>query len=532
MMRSMSSVAFVLVLVAAACGGGGGSDSTGAPTRTSTAATTATTGSSTAVQSGYWPTDGWRTSTPEEQGIDSEALTELIDYLQSQDGLAIHSLLIIRNGHVVTDAAFYPYPPSTLHNLESVTKSFTSTLIGIAIDQGHIESVDSPLLGFFPERTVANLDANKEAMTLANSLTMRSGFECSGSGGSTDGQMWASPDWVQFALDLPMATEPGVIYNYCNPNPHLLSAIIQETTGMSALAFAEEQLFEPLGIGDAVWATDPGGTNHGYGDLYLAPHDMAKLGYLFLNRGMWEDQQVVSAEWVEAATTSEQSRGYGYLWWLNPGFDFYWATGTGGQNIFVLPDQDMVVVTTGATGGGGTGGWGEQLLTSRIIPLAESAVPLPANPDGVAALEFSIGAAVAPVDRPEPVPPLPEVALQVDGRAIVLDPNPLGLQSSSLTFPEETEAVLTLNYADGNQVEWLIGLDNVERFFPLQYGLLAAAKGGWESGNVFAIQVDEIGNVVQQQIRLTFEGDQVTIEGRSQEGGGDNQVTLVGHLEK
>ena len=258
----------------------------------------------TSIERDYWPTDGWRTSTPEEQGMDSEQLAEMMDYLQGSPGFTIHSLLIIRNGYIVTDATFYPFAQDSLHDLASATKSFMSTLIGIAIDKGYIESVEWPVLDFFPGRTVANLDANKEAMTLENLLTMRSGFECSNQGAeSTDVQMEASPNWVQFTLDLPMATEPGTRYNYCNQNSLLLSAIIQETTGMSALAFAQEHLFGPLGVSDFIWPTGPQGNNRGWGDMKLAPHDMAKLGYLFLNQGLWDGQQVVSAAWGQAATS-------------------------------------------------------------------------------------------------------------------------------------------------------------------------------------------------------------------------------------
>ncbi len=257
--------------------------------------------------------------------MDSELLAEMMDYLQEQNGFNIHSLLIIRNGHVVTDAYFYPFAQSrSLHDLASATKSFTSTLIGIAIAQGYIESVEQPVLDFFPESSVANLDANKSAMTLEDLLTMRSGFQCSGE--ASVREMMASPDWSQFTLDLPMAAEPGTRYVYCSPNSHLLSAIIQETTGMSALAFAQEHLFRPLGVSDVIWPTDPQGNNWGWGDLKLAPHDMAKLGYLFLNEGRWDGQQVVSAAWAKAATSGGS---YGYQWWLKPS-GAYFATGGGG----------------------------------------------------------------------------------------------------------------------------------------------------------------------------------------------------------
>jgi len=486
------------------------------------------------IESDYWPTGGWRTSTPEEQGMDSAKLAEMIDYLQGQTSFSIHSLLIIRNGYVVTDAYFYPFAQGSLHDIASDTKSIMSTLVGIAIDQGYIESVRQPVLDFFPERTVANLDANKEAMTLEDLLTMRSGFECIHQPTEvTLDQMMASSDWVQFALDLPMAAEPGTRFVYCSPNVHILSAIIQETTGMTALAFAQEHLFGPLGISDVIWPPDPQGHNWGWGDIKLAPHDMAKLGYLYLNEGLWDGQQVLSSAWVKAATSSQQhaTNGYGYLWWLKPGPpDIYFADGRGGQRISVLPEQNMVVVTTGG-GGRDSDGVLEKLSTAHIIPSVESATPLPVNLDAVTALESKIQDAAAPVHfQPEPVPSLPEIAPSVSGQTYVLDPNPAGLLSVSPAFPEEAEALLGLSFIDGNQIEWLIGLDNVFRFSPGRYGLLAAAKGWWESDNVFVVHLDEIGNINEMQFKLTFEDDQVTIQ--IQELTGLGGVTTVGRLEE
>jgi CubicO group peptidase (beta-lactamase class C family) len=512
-------LSILLVLILGACTSQTPNASPPPPTATSVPPTPAL------IEREYWPTDGWRTSIPEEQGMDSEQLTEVLDYLQRR--LGIHSLLIIRNGYIVTDATFYPFAQDSLHDLASATKSFTSSLIGIAIDKGYIKSVEQPVLDFFPERTVANLDVNKEALTLENLLTMRSGFQCGGE--STIRQMVASSDWTQFALDLPMAAEPGTRYNYCSPNSHLLSAIIQETTGMSALAFAREHFFGPLGVSDVIWPSDPQGNNWGWGDLKLAPHDMAKLGYLFLNQGLWDGQQVVSPAWVKAATSGSS---YGYQWWLKPS-GAYFATGVGGQEIWVLPDRDMVVVMTGGSGGGGAGAWGDQLMRSHIIPLTVSAEPLPPNPDGVAALESKIQDAAAPVQvQPEPVPPMPEVAQQVAGVSYVFEDNPVGYTSFTLSFPAHDEALLKVttsgNSAEtGPPFEWLMGLDNVDRIAPGRFGMPTAAKGLWESDNNFVAHIDEIANRQKFRLSVVFEGDQVTIE---QWVGGTLAGTLTGSV--
>jgi hypothetical protein len=242
---------------------------------------------------------------------------------------------------------------------------------------------------------------------------------------------------------------------------------------------------------------------------------MAKLGYLFLNNGLWDGQQVVSPAWVKAATNGSS---YGYLWWLKPS-GAYFATGRGGQEIWVLPERDMVVVMTGASGGGGAGAWGDQLLRSHIIPLAVSTEPMPPNPDGVAALESRIQAAAAPVHvQPEPVPPMPEIAQQVAGVSYVLDDNPLGLLSFALSFPANDEALLKVSTlgssaGTGPSFEWLMGLDNVDRIAPGRFGMPTAAKGVWESESIFAAHIDEIAAIRQKiRLRLVFEGDQVTFE--------------------
>lgn len=295
---------------------------------------------------------------------------------------------------------------------------------------------------------------------------------------------------------------------------------------MSALAYGGGTLFRPLGIPDVNWPSDPQGNSWGWGDMKMTPHDMAKLGYLFLNNGQWDGRQIVSSEWVEAATSGSS---YGYQWWLKPS-GIYFATGVGGQEIWVLPEQDMVVVMTGATGGGGAGAWGDQLMNSRIIPLVESAAPLPANPDGVAVLESSVEQATAP-PRPEPVPPLPEIAQQVSGKTIVLESNPVGLQSITLDFPGEAEAALRLTFIDGNQIVWPIGLDKVYRFTPFEHGLSMGVKGEWESDNVFVTHRDVIGGYERERIDATFGEDEITIQIHNLTPGGGGSVTLAGRLE-
>ena len=345
-----------------------------------------------ATPQSYWPTEGWRTSTPEEQGMDSEMLADMLETIEEQD-YDVDSVVVVRHGYMVVDAAVYPFEPGSRHIVYSCTKSVISALIGIAIDKGYIEGVDQPLLDFFPERTAANLDADKEAMTLEDVLTMSTGLECRDSylhrwRGLQ--QMRQSDDWVQFMLDLPMTEEPGTRFEYCNGASFLLSAIIQETTGMNALAFANEHLFGPLGIIDVEWSSSPQGITIGWSDLHLTPHDMAKIGYLYLNEGLWDGEQVVSVEWVRASTREHISAktlqdGYGYQWWVDDS-GIYMALGYAGQLIVVVPDKDMVVVFVSDLPESDFF-VPQELLNDFITPAAKSSTPLPDNPDGVALLE-------------------------------------------------------------------------------------------------------------------------------------------------
>jgi len=325
----------------------------------------------------FWPTDGWRTASPEAQGMDADLLEDAQRQIEERNYL-VDSITVIRNGYMVFDHYFPPSAEDTMHVIHSVTKSIVSTLVGIAIDKGYIEAVSQPILSFFPEWTVDNLDAAKEAITLEDLLSMSSGLDCQDSylyNWSGLGRMRATNDWTQYVLDLPVVREPGTSFDYCNGGSFMLSAILQQATGMSSLEFAEQHLFGPLGISDVSWNQDPQGVYVGWGDMRLKPHDMAKIGYLFLNQGVWDGEQIVPAEWVQAATQQQiaagtLSSGYGYQWWVDAN-GYYMALGYGGQFIFVVPDLQLVVVFTSSLFNANFE-VPERLLNEFIIPAASS----------------------------------------------------------------------------------------------------------------------------------------------------------------
>ena len=330
----------------------------------------------------YYPTQGWQTSTPEAQGIPSGSLLDLLKSIK-QNGYNIQSITIVRNGYLVLDAYLFPFEDGQKHDLHSITKSVMSALIGIAIDRGYLKNENQKLTELFPGKKIENLDALKESVTLKDLLIMGSGFDCND---ATENN-WAgtiamkkSDDWTQYTLNLPMAQPPGKHFHYCNGVSHLLSAIIQESTGMTARAFAKKYLFDPLGITDIEWEVSPEGLSNGYAGLRMHPRDMAKVGLLYLNRGKWENEQIISARWIEASTQPYldgrwAGEDYGYHWWVNPA-GFYSAIGMYGQAIYVVPDKNLIAVFTAENTGNDMYISGT-LLKEHIVPAMRSTAPLP-----------------------------------------------------------------------------------------------------------------------------------------------------------
>ncbi len=308
----------------------------------------------------YWPTNGWREVFPEDQGLDSKQLAAASDHLAVQVP-HMDSLLVVRGGYLV----FERYDRGdlrTLHNVKSVTKSVTSALIGIALSTGDLGRIDEPIGELLPEVFATVDDRRKRAITVRDLLTMRSGLDWAEYGADTV-QMTVSPDWVQYVLAHALIRQPGTQFNYSTGDTQLLSAIISQQTGMSALEYADLYLFGPLGITQRKWPADPQGRSVGGAELALTARDMAKFGYLYLNRGAWDSDPIIPASWVADShtyytlfdPTSESDcaeLGYGFLWWLRPqrDTDSAIAVGFGGQFVYVIPALDLVVVMTGRLG--------------------------------------------------------------------------------------------------------------------------------------------------------------------------------------
>jgi CubicO group peptidase (beta-lactamase class C family) len=484
----------------------------------------------------YWPTGGWRSSAPEEQGMDSEKLAQMVEHIQAEK-LNLHSLLIVRNGYLVSEMYVYPYSAGQVHFIASVTKSVIGALVGIAIQKGDIKDIQQPLFSLLPEQGVANLDDQKKAITLEDLLTMTSGLDCHENPEPGEAFMQASLNWVQFMLDLPMAAQPGTEFNYCTGAVQVLSAILQGATGMSAREFANQNLFAPLGIGpisEARWPSDPQGvTTGGYG-LALTPGEMAKLGYLFLNQGQWDGETIVPAEWVAASTASHANQGdkkeYGYLWWIDPQGKWYAALGRAGQHIFVYPAENLVVVFTSDLPFSNDADLIplQELLDQYILPAVKSSRSLPANPDGLARLKSGIQVLAQP-QRTVP-PPLPAIAAEIYGKAYTLATNPFGWQTIAFSFQDGADEVMvTASDATGATAQVAVGLDNVYRTNPgADSTFPEESRGRWEDQDTFIVEDIYPGQMVQFTYRIQFSGEAIHIIRQEKYSG--NVVELQGTL--
>lgn len=280
--------------------------------------------------------------------MDSGRLNEMMASIDAQ-AINLHGIVVIRHGVIVAERYYGAFNESGRSEIYSCTKSFISTLIGVALDKGLLGSIDQPVLGFFSDRSFENVDERKQTMTIRNLLTMTPGLTWEESD-ATYMQLYSSADWTKTILDRPMAFQPGSQFEYNSGASHILSAIIQKSTGMNTADFARTNLFEPLGITGFQWSADSAGLSIGGWGLQLTPREMAKLGYLFLRRGEWDGRQIVSSDWVNAATkkqvSADNTLGYGYHWWISADGSAYMALGRYGQAIYVKTDLDLVVVIT------------------------------------------------------------------------------------------------------------------------------------------------------------------------------------------
>ena len=309
------------------------------------------------------PGDDWKVSTPEEQGLDPMLVAEL--YYNAAELETLHGLLVIKNGHLIAEGYFNEGSVDRKDNRQSVTKSFISALVGIALDQGHLSSVDQKMMDFFPEFADQITDPRKEQITIRDMLKMRSGYPWE----ETDAALWEAfwpGDYMPLIVHFPLISDPGTEFNYSNLTSHWLGVIVARASNSDLKSFAQEHLFSPINgeVGD--WTQDKDGNYLGHAEIEVTARDMAKFGLLYLSDGEYEGNQIISADWIRVSlqrysedinsggvSSSRLGRyfrdiGYGYQWWSARVGDhhFNYAAGHGGQLIVLLDELDLVIVAT------------------------------------------------------------------------------------------------------------------------------------------------------------------------------------------
>lgn len=364
-----------------------------------------------------WPTHGWAKDGPARVGLDEKVLAAFDADLASGKYALVDSFEVFRCGKIVYqrkyshdygqiygkeaktrgplnahltgpynyfDPAWHPYYQGTdLHSMQSVSKTVSSVILGIAVTRGDFKaSLDTPVLKYFDVAKVKNLDDRKRRITLRHVLTMSTGLAWNEQVAYDDPRndsslMEAADDWVQYVIDRPMAQEPGKVFNYSSGVSELLAYIFQKETRQDIEKYGEKYLFTPLGM-EHFWKRTPLGLVDTEGGLYLRGSDLAKIGYLYLHDGVWDGKPIVSKDWVKQSLApfidAEEGYKYGFKWWLFPRTDpqrYVWmGMGFGGQYLMVFPEEELIAVFTGweilkesATG---------RELVSRILPAVQA----------------------------------------------------------------------------------------------------------------------------------------------------------------
>lgn len=331
----------------------------------------------------------WRVSTPAEQGLDSALVAEL--YRQAGGVETLRSLLLVRNGALIAEHYFHGASLEEKARLQSVTKSVTSALAGIALERGCLGSLDRPMLDYFPEQAARVRDPRKRAITVRHLLQMRAGYPWEESTRELFEMLYRG-FYPALLVDVPLKRDPGSGFEYSNLSSHLAGIVVARACSTDLRSYAREHLFGPLGVEMGEWIQDWNGYDNGHADLHLRPRDMAKFGQMYLDGGVWEGGRIVSAGWVRASldTYSENAWtigigpnyreiGYGYCWWSaragNRPFHFAW--GHGGQQITLVPDQNMVIVVTSDPlwGEHGGGPWKKERENLNLVADFVAALP-------------------------------------------------------------------------------------------------------------------------------------------------------------
>lgn len=460
-----------------------------------------------------------RRTSPESQGITSSALLQFVEDLERQVD-EIHSFMLLRHGCVVAEGWWSPYEREAPHALFSVSKSFTSTAVGLAVAEDRF-SIDDLVLSFFPEEAPSDTNVYLAAMTVHHLLTMTTGHVADSLSYLVE---QSDGNWVKGFFEAPILHAPGTHFAYDTGATYILSAIVQKTTGMKLIDYLRPRLFEPLGIEMATWQESPQGIAVGGYGLSLKTEDMARFGQLYLQKGRWENRQILPEAWVEAATSSQVSngnrimandstQGYGYQFWRGQ-HNTYRCSGVFGQYCIVMPEQDAVLAITG-----GMDLFNDQrvldLVWELLLP-AMGVASLSDNTEAQAALMRKLTSLTLP---PVPGKETSAILSQVSGQTFTVDENGLRIEMITFSF-NKTGCTITLRTATGEEMI-ACGYSAWQRSHTVLFKDMRwlsdestpiAASGAWTVEDCFALVVRLVETPFFYKFDFYFAGTEMMVE--------------------
>jgi CubicO group peptidase (beta-lactamase class C family) len=453
-------------------------------------------------------------SSPEAEGIPSSAILAFIQAVEQHTHPldALHGFMLLRHGQVVAEGWWTPYSSQSPHILYSLSKSFTSSAIGLAVAEGRL-SVDDPVLRFFPDDAPADPSVNLQAMRVRHLLSMNTGHQ-----EDTTGRVFGGEDanWPRAFLSLPVERQPGTWFVYNTAASYMLSAIITQLTGESLLDYLRPRLFAPLGIEDPFWETDPRGVNLGGTGLFIRTEDIARFGQMYLQQGMWHGQRILSEAWVAEATSAHSdnsntqsnpdwSVGYGYQFWRCR-HNNYRGDGAFGQYCVVMPAQDAVLAINSSV----------RDLQAVLDKVWEHLLPamqpeaLPADPQSYNALRDKLASLSLPLPAGQSTSPQ---AAQWSGQMYRLETNDLNVERVALTFGDERSTLRVQDENGAHTVQigyatWLKGTTDMLG----QGDDPVAASGAWTAADTYEVRVCYTRREICPVMRFHFTGDALQLE--------------------
>ena len=479
-------------------------------------------------------------SSPERQGISSSTLLEFVETADREID-AMHSFMLVRHGHVVAEAWWTPYDAETPHVLYSLSKSFASTAVGLAIAEGKF-TLDDPVLKFFPEDAPEEPSPNLRAMRVRDLLRMSTGHQSEpplwrGAPGSQS----KGETWTQAFLAHPVPFKPSTHFLYNSPATYMASAILQKVTGTTVLDYLRPRLFEPLGFKNPTWLASPQGVSIGGYGFFARTEEIARFGQLYLQKGAWNGRQLIPAAWVDEATarqtsngsspTSDWDQGYGYQFWRCR-HNAYRGDGAFGQYCVVLPEHDAVIaITSGVRDMQSV----MNLLWDRLLP-ALKPESLPEDPAAQRKLDATLARLTVRIPAGNATSSL---AAKVSGKRYEFSPNDRGIDAASLEFDAASPTLVVRTTSGEKRTAIGVGAwtksqdgfaNGLERFLGMPARPRVAASGTWTADDVFTVKLALVETPFSSTLAFRFDGERLFFDAEHNVAFGPTKLPqLVGH---